>query len=93
MSRDMAVASGDLARVRGRYTGWRPKPLVAVDIFRVEEGKVAEHWGVMQEEVPASQAASGNPMFNLPRSSRAIPSRHQTTALMCTHGKPAGTNR
>ncbi len=62
----MAVASGDLVMVHGRYTGWGPKPMVAVDIFRVENGKVVEHWDVMQEEVPASQTASGNPMFTLP---------------------------
>jgi predicted SnoaL-like aldol condensation-catalyzing enzyme len=62
----MAVASGELVMVHGRYTGWGPKPMVAVDIFRVENGKVAEHWDVMQEEVLASQTASGNPMFTLP---------------------------
>lgn len=59
----MAVASGDLVMVHGRYTGWGPKPMVAVDVFRVENGKVIEHWDVMQEEVPAERTASGNPMF------------------------------
>jgi predicted SnoaL-like aldol condensation-catalyzing enzyme len=62
----MAVASGDLVMVHGRYTGWGPKPMIAVDIFRVENGKVVEHWDVMQEEVPASHTASGNAMFTLP---------------------------
>ena len=62
----MATASGDLVMVHGRYTGWGPKPLVAVDIFRVKDGKVVEHWDVMQEEVPADQTASGNPMFTAP---------------------------
>jgi predicted SnoaL-like aldol condensation-catalyzing enzyme len=28
----MAVADGDLVMVHGRYTGWGPKPMVAVDI-------------------------------------------------------------
>jgi predicted SnoaL-like aldol condensation-catalyzing enzyme len=37
--------------------------MIAVDIFRVANGKVAEHWDVMQEEVPALATASGNPMF------------------------------
>jgi predicted SnoaL-like aldol condensation-catalyzing enzyme len=60
----MAVAEGDLVMVHGRYIGWGPKPLIAVDIFRVKEGKVVEHWDVMQEEVPASATASGNPMFS-----------------------------
>lgn len=62
----MAVASGNLVMVHGRYTGWGPNPLVAVDIFRVESGKVVEHWDVMQAEIPASQTVSGNSMFTLP---------------------------
>ena len=61
--RGMAVAEGDLVMVHGRYTGWGPKPMVAVDIFRVDNGKVVEHWDVMQEEVPAASTASGNAMF------------------------------
>ena len=59
----MAVADGALVMVHGRYTGWGPKPMVAVDIFRVEGGKVVEHWDVMQEEVPAANTTSGNAMF------------------------------
>src|SRR5258707_15481164 len=59
----MAVADGDLVMVHGRYTGWGPKPMVAVDIFRVEGGKVVEHWDVMQEEIPAASTTSGNAMF------------------------------
>src|SRR5262245_24688052 len=59
----MVVASGNLVMVHGRYTGWGPKPMVAVDIFRVADGKVAEHWDVMQEEVQADKTANGNPMF------------------------------
>ena len=51
------------ATVVDRYIGWGPKPLVAVDIFKMKDGKVLEHWDVMQEEVPASATASGNPMF------------------------------
>ena len=60
----MVVAEGDLVMVHGRYVGWGPKPLVAVDIFKVRDGRVAEHWDVMQEEIPASATASGNPMFS-----------------------------
>ena len=61
----MAVADGNLVMVHGRYTGWGPKPMVAVDIFRVENGKVVEHWDVLQEEVPAANTVSGNPMFTI----------------------------
>ena len=60
----MVVAEGDLVMVHGRYVGWGPKPMIAVDIFRVKNGKVTEHWDFLQEEVPASATASGNPMFS-----------------------------
>jgi len=52
--------------VHGRYVGFGPKPMIAVDIFRVANGKVAEHWDVLQEEVPESTTASGNPMLQKP---------------------------
>ncbi|MDE3823656.1 nuclear transport factor 2 family protein [Sinorhizobium meliloti] len=57
------AADGDFVMVHGRYTGFGPKPMIAVDMFRIEKGKIAEHWDVLQEEVPASQTKSGNPMF------------------------------
>ncbi len=59
----MVVAQGDLVMVHGRYTGWGPKPVIAVDIFRIADGKLAEHWDVLQPEVPAASSANGNPMF------------------------------
>lgn len=61
------VADGDIVMIHGRYTGWGPKPLVAVDIFRVKNGKLVEHWDVMQEEVPPSLTKSGRPMFPVAR--------------------------
>ena len=59
----MAVAEGDLVMVHGRYTGWGRKPMVAVDIFRVEDGKVVEHWDVLQDEATKAESKSGLPMF------------------------------
>lgn len=57
----MVIAEGDMVAIHGRYTGFGPTPLIAVDIYRVENGKIAEHWDVGQEEV--LETASGNPMF------------------------------
>jgi predicted SnoaL-like aldol condensation-catalyzing enzyme len=37
---------------------------VVIDIFRVEDGKLAEHWDVLQNEVPAAAGAAGISMFN-----------------------------
>lgn len=57
------IAEGDIVMIHGRYTGWGPKPLLAVDIFRVKDGKLVEHWDVMQEEVPTDSTKSGRAMF------------------------------
>jgi predicted SnoaL-like aldol condensation-catalyzing enzyme len=62
----LVVAEGDYVAIHGRYFGWGPKPMVAVDIFRVAKGKIVEHWDVLQEEVPASQTANGNTMLTEP---------------------------
>jgi len=63
----LVAAEGDYVFVHGRYLGWGPKPMVAVDIFRVANGKIAEHWDVMQEEVPAEKSANGNSMVTTPQ--------------------------
>ena len=61
------IETNDLVLAHSQVHGWGPKPLIVVDIFRLENGKIIEHWDVVQEEVPASKTASGNPMtsFNL----------------------------
>jgi predicted SnoaL-like aldol condensation-catalyzing enzyme len=61
--RGLVLAEGDFVTVHCRVVGWAPKPMVAIDIFRIEDGKIAEHWDVVQEEVPASETVSGRPMF------------------------------
>lgn len=58
-----AVAQDDIVMIHGRYTGWGPKPVVVVDIFRVKGGKLVEHWDVIQEEVAAGSTRSGHAMF------------------------------
>ena len=63
------VAEGDYVMIHGRYIGWGPKPLVGVDIFRIAGGLLREHWDVLQEEIPAAQTKSGNPMFTGTQSS------------------------
>lgn len=57
----MVIAEGDMVAVHSRITGFGPKVLIGVDLFRVEDGRIAEHWDVLQEEV--LETASGLPMF------------------------------
>lgn len=57
----MVIAEDDLVALHGRYTGFGPTPMIAVDIFRVEDGKIVEHWDILQNEV--TETASGLPMF------------------------------
>jgi predicted SnoaL-like aldol condensation-catalyzing enzyme len=61
----LTVANGDFVMLHGRFSGlgvgipsW-----VAVDIVRMENGLLAEHWDVIQDEATRVQSKSGNPMF------------------------------
>jgi len=36
---------------------------IAADIVRIEDGKLAEHWDVLQDEVTKEASVSGLPMF------------------------------
>ena len=60
----LVVAEGDLVAIHGRLRGWGDAPQVVVDLFRVEGGMLAEHWDVMQNEVPVTAASSGILMFD-----------------------------
>jgi predicted SnoaL-like aldol condensation-catalyzing enzyme len=60
----LIIAEGDLVAIHGRIRGWADVPQVVVDIFRVEGGKLAEHWDVMQAEVPAAAGLAGLSMFD-----------------------------
>jgi predicted SnoaL-like aldol condensation-catalyzing enzyme len=41
------LADGGLVVLHGVYHGFGPDPLVAFDIFRVEHGKIVEHWDAL----------------------------------------------
>ena len=60
----LIIAEGDFVIVHGRYSNiGLPANWVVADIVRVENGVLAEHWDVIQDEVTKEQSKSGNPMF------------------------------
>ena len=60
----LIVAEGDLVAIHGRIRGWADVPQVVVDLFRIEGGKLAEHWDVLQNEMSADQSLGGIAMFH-----------------------------
>lgn len=57
----MVIAEDNLVAVHARVEGFGPTPMILVDILRVEDGLVVEHWDVIQPEV--TETVSGNPMW------------------------------
>ena len=65
------VAEADLVVVHTHYTiaaadrgnDWAPGSSAAADFFRLEDGKIVEHWDVLQRPIPES-SVNGNTMFD-----------------------------
>ena len=71
------VADGDFVILHGRFSGMGlPVNWIAADILRIEDGLLAEHWDVIQDEASRSTSKSGLPMFGevLPTARTATPS-------------------
>jgi predicted SnoaL-like aldol condensation-catalyzing enzyme len=60
----LIVTEGDYVIVHGRFSGTgRPVAWVAADIVRIENGRLVEHWDVLQDEATKAESKSGLPMF------------------------------
>ena len=60
----LIVAEGDYVIVHGRFSGMgRPAAWIAADIVRIENGRLAEHWDVIEDEAKRESSKSGLPMF------------------------------
>jgi predicted SnoaL-like aldol condensation-catalyzing enzyme len=51
------IAEGDLVATHSTLYSLGPKPLVAFDVFRIEDGKIAEHWDNLIPRRAAPNAA------------------------------------
>ena len=60
----LIVAEGDFVIVHGRYSNTGlPVNWIVADVVRIENGVLAEHWDVIQDEATRDQSKSRNPMF------------------------------
>ena len=59
----IAAATGNFVILHGRFSGFGPAAWVVADIVRMEDGLLAEHWDVIQDEATRDQSRSGLPMF------------------------------
>jgi predicted SnoaL-like aldol condensation-catalyzing enzyme len=60
----LIMAEGDYVIAHGRFSGMgRPAAWIAADVIRFEDGKLAEHWDVLQDEATQAESVSGLPMF------------------------------
>src|SRR5580700_6614096 len=60
----LILAEGDMLMLHGRFSGLGlPANWIVVDIVRIENGLLAEHWDVIEDEVTEEKSASSLPMF------------------------------
>ena len=58
------MAEGNFVMVHGRFSNFGlPGNWIAADIVRIENGMLAEHWDVIENEVSKQESQSGLPMF------------------------------
>src|ERR1700694_631387 len=60
----LTVANNDYVMLHGRFSNvGQPANWIAADIVRIENGLLAEHWDVIQDEATREESQSGLPMF------------------------------
>ena len=58
------LAEGNLLMLHGRFSGiGQPANWIVVDIVRLQDGRLAEHWDVIEDEATRESSKSGLPMF------------------------------
>lgn len=57
------AVSGDIVWLHLKAEGFNKAQLAIVEIFRVKDGKIVEHWEVQQPIPPISESKNSNTMF------------------------------
>jgi predicted SnoaL-like aldol condensation-catalyzing enzyme len=60
----LIMADGDMLMLHGRFTNHGgPAAWITLDVVRLEDGRLAEHWDVIADEVTREASVSGLPMY------------------------------
>jgi predicted SnoaL-like aldol condensation-catalyzing enzyme len=60
----LIMADGNMLMLHGRFSGLGlPANWIVLDIVRIENGLLAEHWDVIENEATEEQSVSKRPMF------------------------------
>ncbi len=79
----LAVAEGDCVMIHGRFSQFgQAANWIVVDICRLQDGVLVEHWDVIQDEVGQAGSAGGYPMFG-----EAFPPTASSTASQTDQAK------
>ena len=69
----LITANSDYVILHGRFRNiGQPADWIVADVVTIEDGLLAEHWDVIQDEATAEESQSGLPMFG-----DAFPTRGQ----------------
>jgi predicted SnoaL-like aldol condensation-catalyzing enzyme len=74
--RGVLMVDGNYGFGFSRFTGFTsffPRPIIAGDVYRVENGKIVEHWDVVQQDVFQNETLSGNAMFSFEPFNEYVP--------------------
>ena len=60
----LITANGDYVMLHGRFCNvGQLADWIVADVVRIQDGLLAEHWDVIQDEATAEESQSGLPMF------------------------------
>jgi predicted SnoaL-like aldol condensation-catalyzing enzyme len=60
----LITANGDYVMLHGRFCNvGQLADWIVADVVRIQDGLLAEHWDVIQDEASAEESQSGLPMF------------------------------
>ena len=58
------MVEGDFLMLHGRFTNvGQPAAWIVFDLVRLDDGRLAEHWDVLDDEVTKAASKSGLPMY------------------------------